>query len=74
MRAWRRTHPMTEAQRRKDRARSMAGTYKRRGHLMPQPCQCGAIEVEMHHPDYSQPLAVEWICRPCHQAQHRGVP
>lgn len=34
--------------------------------------QCGeTTETEAHHPDYSQPLAVQWLCVPCHRAHHR---
>lgn len=71
MREWRKTHPLTPEQRHKDACRSYAGVYKRRGHLSPEPCQnCGNPEVEMHHPDYDVPLAVIWLCRPCHLARH----
>lgn len=71
MREWRKTHPMTPEQRRKDRCRSYAGTYKRRGALIPEPCQgCGNPDAEMHHHDYGRPLDVEWLCRPCHLALH----
>lgn len=75
MRQWRKTHPMTTEQRRKDNCRSIAGVYKRRGKLRPEPCaDCGSPHVEMHHPDYSKPLQVEWLCRPCHLAVHSNVP
>jgi len=70
MRNWRKTHPLTPEQIFKDNARSYAGVYKRRGKLIPNACKCGEIDVEMHHSDYSQPLAVEWICRSCHLLFH----
>lgn len=71
MRAHRRRHPMTEEQRRKDRARSYANTYLRRGKLQRQPCaKCGSQESQMHHEDYSKPLEVKWLCRHCHLLGH----
>lgn len=42
--------------------------------IQPLSCQnCGcATETEAHHPDYSQPLAVIWLCVPCHRGHHSG--
>jgi|SRR6186713_1464084 len=71
MRGWRPTHPMTPEQRVKDAARSYANEYKKRGRLVPQPCDCGVNDVEMHHLDYQRPLDVQWMCRPCHLDLHR---
>lgn len=72
MRDWRKGRPLTSEQRLKDNCRSYAGVYLRRGHLIPEPCaHCGEDLVEMHHPDYSKPLEVIWLCRPCHLALHR---
>ena len=52
-----------------------ANVYKRRGLLRQQSCEsCGADKTEMHHADYSKPLAVKWLCRPCHMALHRAQP
>jgi hypothetical protein len=28
--------------------------------------------LEAHHPDYSKPLAVRWLCRSCHALLHRN--
>ena len=72
MRDWRKTHPLTPEQKRKDNARSYANTYKKRGKLVPLPCTCGSMRVQMHHPDYDRPLDVVWMCRPCHLAHHRA--
>lgn len=36
-------------------------------------CQtCGVTDnrIEGHHPDYSKPLEVIWLCRSCHQRLH----
>ena len=30
-----------------------------------------SFKVEAHHPDYSKPLIVQWLCRECHLAIHR---
>lgn len=74
MRRWRRTHPLTPAQRFKDNARSYAGVYERRGKLLkPGKCgRCGGPEPQKHHADYTKPLEVEWVCRPCHLAIHKA--
>jgi hypothetical protein len=32
---------------------------------------CGTMEVESHHPDYSQPLKVIWLCCKHHRQLHR---
>jgi hypothetical protein len=72
MREWRKANPLNEEQRRKDSARSYAYQYLKRGKLQRQPCQvCGAEKAQMHHHDYSKPLEVEWMCRPCHLQHHR---
>lgn len=64
---------LSPEQRAKDNARSYAGVYKRRGVLVPKPCEeCGEPDSEMHHPDYSKPLEVVWLCRPCHHALHKA--
>ena len=39
--------------------------------LTPMPCfVCGA-RAQAHHPDYSAPLAVSWLCRTHHAQTHR---
>jgi len=70
-RKWRKTR-MTPEQRRKDITRSYAGVYLRRDKLAKQDCSdCGSPQSEMHHPDYSKPLLVVWLCRQCHLQRHK---
>ena len=71
MRKWRRTHPLTIEQRRRDIARSYAGVYLRRGKIKRSPCsQCHEPGQHMHHEDYSRPLNIEWLCKRCHKRIH----
>lgn len=43
-----------------------------RGILHRQACsKCGSPESEIHHPDYSKPWRVDWMCRKCHLEHHR---
>jgi hypothetical protein len=73
MREWRKTHPMSEAQRRRSITRAYSRVLVMRGHLIPVPCACGSVDVERHHDDYGDPRKVTWVCRPCHLAHHRGA-
>ena len=74
MRTWRKDHPMNEEQRRKDNARSYAYVYVKRGKLERKSCgHCGNQQSQMHHADYSKPLVVTWLCRPCHLRLHRTI-
>jgi len=43
----------------------------RRGQIQRQPCEvCGDPKTDAHHPDYSKPLDVNWLCRRHHQQWH----
>ena len=54
-------------------ARRLAMQAMQSGELIRQPCvKCGALKAEAHHPDYSKPLDVQWLCRPCHDREHHG--
>lgn len=72
MREFRKTHPLTPEQRKKDNCRSYAGIYLRRGKIVKEPCKiCGDLNSQMHHPDYLKPLQIIWLCRPHHLKIHQ---
>lgn len=33
-------------------------------------CQSRTSDLEAHHPDYSKPLEIQWLCVPCHVIVH----
>lgn len=44
------------------------------GELKQKDCEhCGRKKSEMHHPDYTKPLDVIWLCKPCHGREHRRI-
>lgn len=62
-REWREKHPGRAY------AHDTAGNAERDGKLTkPSLCEaCGLPKrIEKHHPDYSKPLLVMWLCKPCH--------
>lgn len=43
----------------------------RKGIVKPEPCRvCGDAKTEGHHPDYSHPIDVVWLCRKHHREVH----
>lgn len=43
------------------------------GLIEQRPCEkCGSEKSEKHHPDYEQPLKVQFLCRSCHMKEHHG--
>lgn len=65
---------LSEDQKKKSNARSMANSYQVRGLLIQQPCKvCGDPNSEKHHIDYDKPLKVEWYCRNHHLALHHAA-
>lgn len=54
------------------KARNAVSNAVRDGRLEKQPCAfCGCQDgLEAHHHDYSKPLDVTWLCRPCHRRFH----
>lgn len=54
----------------KCRAHNIIAAAIRGGRLVPMPCIiCGNV-AEAHHPDYSKPLDVVWLCRSHHRQTH----
>lgn len=66
--------PKTPVDKDREKAVQTYKTAKKRGKLVKTACQvCGAVEVEGHHPDYSRPLDVVWLCREHHMEIHNSV-
>ena len=59
---WNRNNPQ------KTRAHTIAYQYGFKN----RPCEhCGSEErIEKHHPDYSKPLLVIFLCKTCHVTEH----
>lgn len=58
-------HPVEE------RCRQLVANAVKTGRLVRLPCEhCGATKSNGHHEDYSKPLVVIWLCRPCHDTEH----
>lgn len=66
LKEWRAAHPEKRA------AHIAVGNAIRDGRLSKEPCAfCGTADpVEAHHHDYSKPLDVTWLCKPCHRRFH----
>lgn len=46
----------------------------RKGAILKRPCEkCGSEQSVGHHPDYSKPLAVIWLCKVHHREVHYTV-
>lgn len=54
------------------KARQKVEYAVRSGKMKKLPCRdCGAKKVNAHHPDYSKPLEVIWLCPPHHRLEHQ---
>jgi hypothetical protein len=75
LRANRKRHgELPAAARRKAITRAYTNVLVKRGVLSREPCSCGNPVAQAHHPDYSNPRLVEWLCLACHRALHRPPP
>ena len=63
-RKWMEQHP----NRRK--ASYIVGNAIRDGKLQPHPCHICGTKAQAHHPDYSAPLDVVWLCAKHHRQAH----
>lgn len=55
-------------------AKSRITYAKRTGKIKQEPCEiCGALKVEAHHPDYTKPLEVVWLCDYHHKEEHKRL-
>lgn len=62
---WRKRNPE------KARAHQRVKQALRAGRLVKQPCKVCGAPAEGHHPDYSKPLLLVWLCRRHHREAHR---
>lgn len=59
----------------KANARAKVGYALATGRLAKRPCEdCGDVDVQAHHEDYSKPLEVKWLCRKDHWKRHTNAP
>lgn len=64
---WKAAHPERRA------AQIALGNAVRDGKVKKQPCWVCGERAVAHHPDYSRPLDVVWLCQPHHQQAHALV-
>lgn len=57
----------------KYKARNTVNNAVRDGRLVQQPCLICGETAEAHHPDYSRPLDVVWLCDKHHREAHAIV-
>ncbi len=56
------------------KAKEMIERLINKGIIRRQPCvQCGKENSQGHHPDYSKPLEVVWLCQLHHSEEHRKL-
>ena len=58
----------------KVKARILVAKAVKDGIIKKLPCKiCGDKKTTGHHPDYSKPLKVVWLCQPHHQQEHQRL-
>lgn len=62
---------MSPEARTKKKARVSAAMALARGQIERQPCEVCGEKAEKHHPDYTKPKEVVWLCRKHHMELHK---
>jgi hypothetical protein len=80
MAEWRKQHPGYSTRRKaewlaanpiRSKVKDAVRYALKTGKLVRLPCfECGSLESEAHHPDYSRPLDVIWLCKQHHRECH----
>lgn len=55
----------------KQHVRDITKKAIKEGIITIKPCEVCGEKAQTHHPDYSQPLNVKWLCQKHHGEQHR---
>lgn len=52
-------------------ARNLVNSLILRGKISKEPCKiCGSSSSQVHHPNYAEPLRIEWLCHQHHMEVH----
>ena len=55
-------------------AKNILNYYVEKGIIQRLPCvKCGNVNSQGHHPDYSKPLEVIWLCQAHHTEEHKRI-
>lgn len=60
-------------QKAKSRTRAYSNVLQKRGKIEVKPCVACGAKAEKHHPDYSDPRTVIWLCKSCHRSVHVAI-
>ncbi len=56
-----------ESKKKRWRAYCIVAAAKKKGTLIPEPCNACGAKAEAHHNDYDKPLDVVWVCKKHHR-------
>lgn len=58
----------------KCKAQELVASKIRKGEIKRGNCSvCGKERAEAHHPDYSKPLKIVWLCKKHHVEEHKKI-